>query len=177
MPEKTITKTLACADCGTPIWEGSTRCKPCALRERHRIRMDNLDWSTRYVVEDRGYSTPCWIWLGKPDHLGYGRVTFRGVRKTAHRFFYEMRNGPIPEGLEPDHLCRVRACVNPDHIEAVTHTENMRRSLNPNNVAFRNNTCTKGHPKTPENGRPHSTKDSWVCLICARERWTRYRQR
>lgn len=84
----------------------------------------------RYVVEDRGHTTPCWIWQGKPDgDNGYGRVRIGGGRRMpAHRLFYEHHRGPIPEGLVPDHLCCVFSlCVNPDHLEPVTGTENVRR--------------------------------------------------
>ncbi len=70
----------------------------------------------------------CWLWTDTPNHDGYGR--FKADRKImAHRFAYEEANGPVPEGLELDHLCRNRLCVRPDHLEAVTHTENVRRAL------------------------------------------------
>lgn len=79
-----------------------------------------------YAVEDRGYTTPCWIWR-RGIHHGYG-ILASGIR--AHRAYYEARYGPIPGGLELDHLCRVKTCVNPDHLEAVTHAENVRRGPN-----------------------------------------------
>jgi hypothetical protein len=82
-----------------------------------------------YKVEDRGYETPCWIWQGGRDRRGYGRLTTPDRRspQLAHRFFYEQRYGSIPAGLEPDHLCRVSACCRPEHLELVTHRENVRR--------------------------------------------------
>jgi hypothetical protein len=76
-----------------------------------------------YVEEDRGYGTPCWIWQRGIDAAGYGRVA--GTR--AHRVFYERHVGPIPEGLTIDHLCRVRSCCNPAHLEPVTAVENVSR--------------------------------------------------
>ena len=72
----------------------------------------------------------CWLWTGALSDRGYGafRIGGRsGKTVRAHRWAFEDANGPIPEGLEPDHLCRVRACVRPDHQEAVTHRENLRR--------------------------------------------------
>lgn len=81
----------------------------------------------RYVEEDRGYETPCWVWQWHKDPGGYGRGWFNGKPGTAHRAFYKALVGPIPEGLHIDHLCRVRACVNPEHMEPVTMLVNHRR--------------------------------------------------
>lgn len=80
---------------------------------------------TRWIVEDRGYTTPCWIWQGLKTK-GYGHIR-RPYSTKAHRYAWTLAHGPIPEGLEIDHLCRQKACVNPDHLEPVTHLENMRR--------------------------------------------------
>lgn len=85
----------------------------------------------RYEVEDRGFSTPCWVWKGSIDKRGYGRLRYKGEQHKTHRFFYEYEFGSIPEGLELDHLCRVKACCRPDHLEAVTHLENVRRGAKP----------------------------------------------
>jgi hypothetical protein len=73
--------------------------------------------------------TGCWIWLGSVSSRGYGIINrSRGrVKIFAHVFFDEHFKGPIPPGLERDHLCRVRCCVNPDHLEWVTHLENVAR--------------------------------------------------
>lgn len=69
----------------------------------------------------------CLIWTGKTTTAGYG--TFTSAQKYVHRYAWERVNGPIPEGLTIDHLCRVRNCVNPDHLEVVTREENSRREM------------------------------------------------
>lgn len=81
-----------------------------------------------YVVADTGYDTPCWIWRhARGNAMGHGKVMFRKKKTWAHRVMWMQHNGPVPDGLELDHLCRVPPCINPDHIEAVTHAENLLR--------------------------------------------------
>lgn len=81
-----------------------------------------------YRLEDRGYRTPCWIWIYGRTGSGYGGYPVGRRVVQAHRVIYEREVGPIPEGLELDHLCRVRECVNPDHLEPVTSAQNAYRS-------------------------------------------------
>ena len=88
----------------------------------HYSRLSPVD----YLEQDCGYETPCWIWqLGRRG--GYGEAKVDGRQVRAHRLYYERFVGTIPEGLQLDHLCRQRACVNPAHLEPVTGTENVRR--------------------------------------------------
>lgn len=80
-----------------------------------------------YKEEDRGYKTACWIWQHGRAKAGYGLIKVAGSIVTAHRAYYKRIKGPIPAGYKLDHLCRVRECVNPDHLEPVTNAENARR--------------------------------------------------
>ncbi len=78
----------------------------------------------QYVIDEKG----CWVCQLKKNHNGYAYVYYDGKNHLAHRYYYEKYKGGIPEGLQIDHLCKNRACINPEHLEAVTNRENVHRS-------------------------------------------------
>lgn len=123
---------------------------------------------------------PCWLWTGSVDKHGYGQLTTHShtpLAKTyrSHRLAYEFINGPIPDGLEPDHLCRVHSCVNPSHLEPVPHEENMRRGNGWAGRNIRKTHCPQGHPYDLLN--TYFTKTGRDCRTCNRERAARlYRE-
>jgi hypothetical protein len=74
----------------------------------------------------------CWNWVGTLMVTGYGGIRYHGKNRTAHRVSYELHYGPIPDGLQIDHACRNRLCVNPDHLRAVRDGENKQNLANVN---------------------------------------------
>ncbi len=106
-----------------------------------RNRYDSRILPTFRRFDDHGDPDGCWEWLGDTNVDGYGTVDKkRWGTAMAHRLFYMRYRGEIADGLEIDHLCRTRHCVNPDHLEVVTKAENARRGLNcklvPEQVGF-----------------------------------------
>lgn len=129
-------------------------------------------------------NTGCWLWTGELKPSGYARFTIcrDGKKKkfAAHRFAYEVFIGPIPSGLQIDHLCRVRSCINPLHLEAVTQRENLLRGVGPSAINARKIYCTNGH-RLPEIPTYYRCGPERVCIICKRElerarRRTRWQQ-
>lgn len=114
----------------------------------------------RFVVSDNG----CWEVSGSRDGYGYGRINDGGRPRNTHIVLWEALYGPVPEGMELDHLCRNPACLRPDHLEPVTHLENVRRG-----DCGRHNTvkthCPGGHEYSPENTYI-DPKGSRVCRAC-----------
>jgi hypothetical protein len=111
----------------------------------------------------------CWLWTGARTTGGYGLLKVDGRPEYVHRLSYEHHVGPIPDGLQLDHLCRVRCCVNPAHLEPVTGTENIRRG----EPATRTH-CPRGHDKLVHMRRDSRGKP--YCLVCARAKSARQRQ-
>ena len=132
-----------------------------------------LDRFAEHVaLDDNG----CWIWIGKCSTRGYGqfRRTPSANYSQAHRWSYETFAGPIPDGLQLDHLCRVRACVNPAHLEPVTCRENLLRSpLTAARINAARTRCAHGHEFTAGNTYLEPTRSGRPvrrCRTCARIR-------
>lgn len=131
------------------------------------------------TIEDRFWekvnkTDTCWLWTAAQNGAGYGQLRVnRSSNVYAHRFAYELLVGPIPEGLQLDHLCRVRNCCNPDHLEAVTPKVNTNRSTaseaNRARHAARTE-CVNGHPFTDDNTWFEPKRGVRHCRVCARAR-------
>ena len=140
---------------GDPLGGGPRRGRPVADRF----------WD----LVEKNWDTGCWLWTGTRTTYkreGYGRFNGPDGLVLAHRFAYELLVGPIPEGLQIDHLCRVRLCVNPAHLEPVTHTENVLRGTGPTAINARKTHCNLGHEFTPEN-TGQNTNGGRLCLKCS----------
>lgn len=127
-----------------------------------------MGWIPTIPIDAHG----CWIWRAARNAQGYGVCWNGRSTQLAHRWVYEQIVGPIPDGLELDHLCRVRACVNPDHLEPVTHAENVRRSPSANAAKER---CPQGHDYSDEN--TYEWRGRRQCRTCSREHKRRYKER
>lgn len=119
----------------------------------------------------------CWIWMAYKNPLGYGQFGVGGSKLVlAHRFAYEAVVGPIPPGMDLDHLCRNPSCVKPAHLEPVTHRENLLRGVGivPRNAAKTH--CPQDHPYDIANTGHHKSDGSRYCRACARIRMARLKR-
>lgn len=122
--------------------------------------------------------TNCWIWQGAEDGHGYGQINVGGRPEKTHRLGYMLMVGDIPDNLSVDHLCRVKLCWNPDHLELVTLSENTRRQMEAvGGHNSRKTHCPQGHPYDEANTRFASRGSGRVCRTCRMESNKTYRQR
>lgn len=125
-------------------------------------RPDGIVWTPGPLPTD------CWVFAGRKHPDGYGRVKGGGRMRQAHRVLYEALVGPIPDGLTIDHLCRVRACVNPLHLEPVTNRENILRGEGWPARNARKTHCAYGHPFDEANTYVDPSGRR-TCRACRRE--------
>lgn len=116
----------------------------------------------------------CWLWSGTVRYDGYPQLSLHDHSQLAHRVAYQVANGPIPDGLEIDHLCRVRHCVNPKHLEAVTRLVNVHRSGANPGVNSRKTQCLLGHPLSGSN-LGITRNGARKCMECRRGYNRKYR--
>lgn len=131
----------------------------------------------KYIVEDKGYETPCWIWQLGTDKDGYANSGAKGKTSRVHRMMYERVFGPIPKDKQIDHLCRVRSCINPAHLEAVTGAENVRRGnltkLTAKDVAEIRRLYATGNYTQSRLAKEYKVRPSHISRIVARDVWKR----
>lgn len=118
----------------------------------------------------------CWLWTAGLDTHGYGHINVDGHLVLAHRYAYEAEVHVIPAKLELDHLCRVHACVNPQHLEPVTRAVNVQRGVE-GRRAERGGTCVNGHPWVTENIYVWPDGKRTSCRLCVAGYQARYRER
>ena len=145
-----------------PAWFGSRFRAPCYWSTRivsgweaagmPRPFRSHEEWERSFWTHVKKTDT-CWNWTPASGRNGYGRFRALGEsrRKMVHRIAYELLVGPVPLGLQLDHLCRNRACVNPAHLEPVTHRENVLRGVSRTAVNALKTHCINGHKFTEEN--------------------------
>lgn len=166
MPARIISQPVLCAHCHqefAPTEKQSYNsrrglrvyCKAACRREGRIKPVPKQSPIERFMKFVEVQPDGCWKWTGHIDSEGYGRFKLNGRWRLAHCVSHEIHKGNVPDGLEIDHVCRHRWCVNPDCLEAVTHAENMRRGVAnavPSSMARMAKTiCKQGHALTPDN--------------------------
>jgi len=115
--------------------------------------MNGSDTDRFWSMVAKGPDGSCWLWTASVQvrRGGYGQFKVGGKTRRTHIVAYELIVGAIPNGKVLDHLCRTPRCVNPAHLDPVTHGENTRRGMAPSAIAYRTNRCQRGHAFTEAN--------------------------
>ncbi len=116
----------------------------------------------------KDYETGCWLWTGSRNGTGYGQIWLDGTMVGTHRFSYEIHIGPIPENMTLDHLCRVRHCFNPRHLEVATHRTNILRGTGATARNARKTRCKNGHLFDESNTYWRAGRTKRRCRECHR---------
>lgn len=130
-----------------PVWRGRLSLGAC-MRPEDLFQRRGSGGYFPPLADYIDASGDCWEWTGAMTRKGYGIAYFDGSQTMAHRAIWETLVGPIPDGLQIDHLCRNKGCVNPDHLEPVTGAVNLERGINWNRQKTH---CPHGHPYSGSN--------------------------
>lgn len=138
-------------------------------RKRGTVELNRPTATDRFWAKAKvGSPEECWLWQGSHNTFGHGTFWSGSTPIGAHRYSYELATGPIPAGLTIDHLCKVPACINPRHLEAVTHRENNLRSSGVSALNAVKTHCLRGHPFDAQN--TYSYKGKRYCRACMKVR-------
>lgn len=130
------------------------------------------------VLEANIENEDCWLWTGSRDTQGYGITKWEGRNRGAHRVAYELFQGEAPRWPDTlDHLCRVRHCINPSHLERVPFRDNVLRGDGPTARNARKTHCKAGHEFNSQNTSYRTRRRERVCLVCYRQYAADWRKR